>query len=117
SAFWCWKACPTLMGRRADRRCVEEGGEGRSGRPSSVGCRSVCRECWLRPSVKAGADGDAVRRLHAVIRCCVFDVGETLVRDDRYWGLWADWLKVPRHTLSALVGAVVALGRDNADAL
>lgn len=58
-----------------------------------------------------------MRRLHAVIRCCVFDVGETLVRDDRYWGLWADWLKVPRHTLSALVGAVVALGRDNADAL
>ncbi|MFC9590892.1 HAD family hydrolase [Streptomyces sp. NPDC056944] len=47
----------------------------------------------------------------------VFDVGETLVRDDRYWTLWADWLDVPRHTLSALVGAVVADGRDNADAL
>lgn len=52
-----------------------------------------------------------------MIRCCVFDVGETLVRDDRYWGSWADWLGVPRHTLSALVGAVVAQGRDNADAL
>nr|WP_086692563.1 HAD family hydrolase [Streptomyces recifensis] len=47
----------------------------------------------------------------------VFDVGETLVRDDRYWASWADWLGVPRHTLSALVGAVVAQGRDNADAL
>lgn len=47
----------------------------------------------------------------------MFDVGETLVRDDRYWGSWADWLGVPRHTLSALVGAVVAQGRDNADAL
>ncbi|MFE7598400.1 HAD family hydrolase [Streptomyces sp. NPDC057494] len=47
----------------------------------------------------------------------VFDVGETLARDDRYWTLWADWLDVPRHTLSALVGAVVADGRDNADAL
>lgn len=47
----------------------------------------------------------------------VFDVGETILRDDRYWASWADWLDVPRHTLSALVGAVVAQGRDNADAL
>ena len=47
----------------------------------------------------------------------VFDVGETITRDDRYWALWADWLAIPRHTLSALVGAVVAQGRDNADAL
>ncbi|MEW2316898.1 HAD family hydrolase [Streptomyces bauhiniae] len=47
----------------------------------------------------------------------VFDVGETLVRDDRYWASWADWLGVPRHTMSALAGAVVAQGRDNADAL
>lgn len=47
----------------------------------------------------------------------VFDVGETITRDDRYWGSWADWLDIPRHTLSALVGAVVAEGRDNADAL
>jgi hypothetical protein len=46
-----------------------------------------------------------------------FDIGETLVRDDRYWGRWADWLNIPYHTLSALVGAVVAQGRDNADAL
>ncbi|MGI5288362.1 HAD family hydrolase [Nonomuraea polychroma] len=46
-----------------------------------------------------------------------FDVGETIVRDDRYWAAWADWLDIPRHTLSALVGAVVAQGRDNADAL
>ncbi|WP_327106629.1 HAD family hydrolase [Nonomuraea glycinis] len=46
-----------------------------------------------------------------------FDVGETIVRDDRYWASWADWLDIPRHTLSALVGAVVAQGRDNADAI
>ncbi|GHH10982.1 HAD family hydrolase [Streptomyces rubradiris] len=52
-----------------------------------------------------------------MIRAVIFDVGETLVRDDRYWASWADWLDVPRHTLSALVGAVVAQGRDNADAL
>ncbi|GAB2812084.1 HAD family hydrolase [Streptomyces daliensis] len=52
-----------------------------------------------------------------MIASIIFDVGETLTRDDRYWGSWADWLGVPRHTLSALVGAVVAQGRDNADAL
>ncbi|MFG2934069.1 HAD family hydrolase [Streptomyces achromogenes] len=52
-----------------------------------------------------------------MIRAVIFDVGETLVRDDRYWASWADWLDIPRHTLSALVGAVVAQGRDNADAL
>ncbi|MFI2240972.1 HAD family hydrolase [Streptomyces chrestomyceticus] len=52
-----------------------------------------------------------------MIEAVVFDVGETLVRDDRYWHDWADWLNIPRHTLSALVGAVVAQGRDNADAI
>ncbi|WAL95274.1 HAD family hydrolase [Streptomyces sp. Je 1-369] len=52
-----------------------------------------------------------------MIRTIAFDVGETLVRDDRYWASWADWLRVPRHTVSALVGAVVAQGKDNAEAL
>jgi HAD superfamily hydrolase (TIGR01549 family) len=52
-----------------------------------------------------------------VIKTIVLDVGETITRDDRYWSTWADWLGVPRHTISALVGAVVAQGRDNADAL
>ncbi|MFD0318049.1 HAD family hydrolase [Streptomyces flavalbus] len=52
-----------------------------------------------------------------MIETVVLDVGETIVRDDRYWASWAEWLNVPRHTLSALVGAVVAQGRDNADAL
>lgn len=52
-----------------------------------------------------------------MIRTFAFDVGETLVRDDRYWGAWADWFNIPRHTLSALVGAVVAMGKDNAEAL
>lgn len=57
------------------------------------------------------------RRLLGVIETIVFDVGETITRDDRYWALWADWLAVPRHTLSALVGAVVARGLDNSEAL
>lgn len=52
-----------------------------------------------------------------MISAVVFDIGETLTRDDRYWASWADWLGIPRHTLSALVGAVVAQGRDNADAI
>ena len=52
-----------------------------------------------------------------MIRTAVFDVGETITRDDRYWASWADWLDVPQHTVAALVGAVVAQGRDNADAL
>lgn len=47
----------------------------------------------------------------------VFDVGETLVDDTREWPAWADWLSVPPHTLSALVGAVVAQGLDNSEAL
>ena len=52
-----------------------------------------------------------------MISAVVFDVGETLTSDRRFWADWADWLGVPHHTLSALVGAVVAQGRDNADAL
>ncbi len=52
-----------------------------------------------------------------MVRSVVFDIGETLVSDDRYWGSWADWLGVSRHTMSALVGAVTALGLDNAEAL
>ncbi|NEB70353.1 HAD family hydrolase [Streptomyces fulvissimus] len=47
----------------------------------------------------------------------VLDVGETLTRDDRYWATWADWLGIPRHTISALVGAAVVQGHDNSQAL
>ena len=52
-----------------------------------------------------------------MIESIVFDVGETLTRDDRYWASWADWIGAPRHTVAALVGAVTVQGRDNADAL
>lgn len=52
-----------------------------------------------------------------MIRAVVFDVGETLTSDQRFWADWADWLDVPHYTVAALVGAVVAQGRDNADAL
>lgn len=51
------------------------------------------------------------------IKAVVFDIGETLTSDTRYWADWATWLDVPTHTMSALVGAVVAQGLDNAEAI
>lgn len=50
-----------------------------------------------------------------VIRSVVFDIGETLLDDTREFGAWADWIGVPRHTFSALLGIVVAQGRNNAE--
>ncbi len=32
--------------------------------------------------------------------------------ETREYGTWADWLGVPRHTFSAVFGAVIATGRD-----
>lgn len=52
-----------------------------------------------------------------MIRSVVFDVGETLISDRRFWEGWADWLGAPRDVLLMCVGAVVATGRDNAEAL
>jgi HAD superfamily hydrolase (TIGR01549 family) len=48
----------------------------------------------------------------AVIGAVVFDVGECLVDESREYGTWADWLGVPRHTFSAMFGAVIANGLD-----
>jgi hypothetical protein len=45
-----------------------------------------------------------------MIEAIVFDVGETLIDESREYGTWADWLGVPRHTFSAVFGAVIALG-------
>jgi FMN phosphatase YigB (HAD superfamily) len=50
-----------------------------------------------------------------MVSAVVFDVGETLIDDSREWGVWADWVGVPRHTFSAVLGAVTAAGRDNAE--
>ena len=46
------------------------------------------------------------------IRAVWFDVGETLIDETREYGTWADWLGVPRHTFSAMFGAVIARGGD-----
>jgi HAD superfamily hydrolase (TIGR01662 family) len=49
------------------------------------------------------------------IRAVFLDVGETIVDESREYGAWADWLGVPRHTFSAVLGAVIARGRDYRD--
>ncbi len=48
----------------------------------------------------------------SMIRAVFFDVGETLVDESREYGTWADWLGVPRHTFSAVFGAVIARSLD-----
>jgi HAD superfamily hydrolase (TIGR01549 family) len=50
-----------------------------------------------------------------VIDAVVFDVGETLLDETSQHGAWADWLGVPRHTFSAVFGAMVATGREFRD--
>ena len=44
-----------------------------------------------------------------MVSAVVFDVGETLLDDSREWGAWADWVGVPRHTFSTVLGAVTAV--------
>ena len=51
-----------------------------------------------------------------MIKAVVFDVGETLVDETREYGMWADWLGVPRHAFSSVFGAVIASGRDYREA-
>jgi len=46
------------------------------------------------------------------IEAVVFDVGEVLIDESTEYGTWADWLGVPRHTFSAMFGAVIARGED-----
>ena len=50
-----------------------------------------------------------------MIDAVVFDVGETLLDETSQHGAWADWLGVPRHTFSAMFGAMVATGREFRD--
>lgn len=41
----------------------------------------------------------------------VFDIGETIKNDEWEFGTWADWLGVPRHTFSAVMGGLRAAKR------
>jgi hypothetical protein len=49
-------------------------------------------------------------------RCSCVRRRGTLVDETREYGIWADWLGIPRHTFSAVLGAVIALGMDYRDA-
>lgn len=51
------------------------------------------------------------------IRSVVFDIGETLLSDRRYWADWAEWIGAPYDTFLITLGAVVGSGRNNAEAL
>lgn len=54
-----------------------------------------------------------VAELTGPIRAVWFDVGEVLIDETREYGAWADWLGVPRHTFSAVFGAVIARDQDH----
>jgi len=56
---------------------------------------------------------DGGPRRSRTIQAVVFDVGETLVNETLDYHAWADWLGVPRHTFSAVFGAVVAADRPH----
>lgn len=47
-----------------------------------------------------------------MITTVFFDVGGTILDETREFADWADWLGVPRHTFSAVFGAVIARGQD-----
>jgi FMN phosphatase YigB (HAD superfamily) len=47
-----------------------------------------------------------------VIKAVFFDVGGTILDESREFAEWADWIGVPRHTFSAVFGAVIARGLD-----
>jgi FMN phosphatase YigB (HAD superfamily) len=47
------------------------------------------------------------------VKAVVFDVGETLVDETRYWGEWADRAGVPRLTFFAVLGGVIERGEDH----
>ena len=47
------------------------------------------------------------------VEAVVFDIGETLVDETRYWGAWADWLGVPRLTLFGVLGGLIERCEDH----
>jgi HAD superfamily hydrolase (TIGR01549 family) len=63
-------------------------------------------------STGRAAEGGLARADLSAVRAVFFDVGETLIDESTEYGTWADWLGVPRHTFSAVFGAVLARGED-----
>jgi FMN hydrolase / 5-amino-6-(5-phospho-D-ribitylamino)uracil phosphatase len=52
-----------------------------------------------------------------VIRAAVFDFGETLLSEERAWGVWAEWVGVSRQELFAAIGATIELRAPHVHAL
>ena len=55
----------------------------------------------------AGPDAADTPRAGGRLRAAVFDFGETLLSEERAWGVWADWLGVTHQELFAAIGATV----------
>ena len=51
----------------------------------------------------------------AGVRAVYFDIGETILDRTREYLAWAEWLRVPSHTFSAVFGAMIADGRSVRD--
>jgi FMN phosphatase YigB (HAD superfamily) len=47
------------------------------------------------------------------VRAVVFDIGETLVDENRLWLAWADWLGIEPLTFLGVLGAVIERGGDH----
>jgi hypothetical protein len=54
-----------------------------------------------------------VRTPKRPLRAVFFDLGETLVSEDRAWEAWADWLGVPRERLFAVMRTVIERGEHH----
>lgn len=70
---------------------------------------------WGAPARRAACElgeSDVSQAGTVPVRAVFFDVGETLIDESTEYGTWADWLGVPRHTFSAMFGAVIARGED-----
>jgi HAD superfamily hydrolase (TIGR01549 family) len=58
------------------------------------------------------AEGTGHSRGVGVVQAVVFDIGETLVDESRSWGIWVDWLGVPRATFFTLLGVAIERGEE-----
>jgi len=69
-----------------------------------------------------GAEGQGAVRSEGTVRSVgtvdmvVFDVGETLVSEERVWADWARWLGVTPAVLAAALGASIAGRQDHREA-
>ncbi|MBE2317599.1 HAD family hydrolase [Solirubrobacter sp. CPCC 204708] len=52
-----------------------------------------------------------------MIRAAVFDFGETLLSEERAWGVWAEWVGVTKQELFAAIGATIELRAPHVHAL